>query len=82
MLFQHKNAKIALFGTFIKFLSPLSKKKKAKALLLDRGDIKNIKYLNTFKNGASVDLLAPDFQKKPLGKLGAKKSTFAPFLKY
>ena len=29
-----------------------------------------------------MGLLAPDFQKKLFGKLGAKKSTFAPILKY
>ena len=51
---------------FFKFLSPLSRKKKDKAPLLDRGDIKEIKYSNYFKIGASVDLLAPDFHKKPL----------------
>ena len=28
-----------------------------------------------------MDLLAPDFQKKPFGKSGDRKSTFAPFLK-
>ena len=35
----------------------------------------------SFLNGASVDLLAPNFQKKSFEKLREKKSTFAPFLK-
>ena len=29
-----------------------------------------------------MDLLAPDFQKKSFEKLGARKSTLAPILKY
>ncbi len=29
-----------------------------------------------------MNLLAPDFQKNNLKKLGARKSAFAPFLKY
>ena len=29
-----------------------------------------------------MDLLAPDFQKKSFRKLGAKKSTLSPILKY
>ena len=63
MLFWLKYAKIALLVIFFKNLSPLSNKKRANALLLDRGDMKEIKYLKFFKNGASEDLLAPDFQK-------------------
>ena len=57
-------AKIALFEYFLNFLSPVSNKKRANDSLLDRGDIEKIKYLNFFKNGASVDLLDPNFQKK------------------
>ena len=63
MLFWLKKAKIALFFIFFKYLSPISNKKRANAFLLDRGDIKEIKYLKFFNIGASEDLLAPDFQK-------------------
>ena len=47
----------------MKYLSPLSREKRAKAFLIDRGDRKEIKDNSFFKNGASVDFLAPDFQK-------------------
>ena len=53
----------------MEYLSPLSREKKAKAFLIDRGDRKEIKYNSFFKNGASVDLLAPDFQKKLIEKI-------------
>ena len=57
--------------------------------LLDRGDkyLKNIRLhqeITSHRQRYSnfLDILAPDFHKKPFGKLGAKKSTFTPFLKY
>ena len=48
----------------MKYLSPQSREKRTNTFLIDRGDRKEIKDNSFFKNGASVDLLASDFQKK------------------
>ena len=55
------NNQILIFN--LKYLSPLSREKRANAFLIDRGDRKEIKDNSFFKNGACVDFLAPDFQK-------------------